>query len=158
MLHKINQKLDKVEGILIACILALASIMTFAQVFFRYVLNDSIFWAEEAILYLIIAMSFLSTSLGIRKGSHITVDLLKSCLPESLNKVFIIISAGIGILFATALLYFGGNLFFTTLGRGQLSPTLRVPIAFIYAFIPLTAMLQIIRYIDLIFSSIWSRR
>ncbi|MCV2402548.1 TRAP transporter small permease subunit [Marinomonas sp. C2222] len=146
MLTKLNLYLDKIEGACIAIILGAASILTVTQVFFRYALNDSIFWAEEAILYLIIAMSFLSTSLGIRKGSHITVDLLKSLIPNRLKPLFFFISALIGIVFAMALLYLGGLLFLNTLERGQLSSSLRIPIAAIYAFIPITAMLQIIRY------------
>lgn len=153
MLQALNRQLDQIEGGMIASILGLASLLTFIQVFFRYVLNDSIFWAEEAILYLIISMSFLSTSLGIRKGSHITVDILKSCVPDSMTKGFIILASLIGALFAVALFYYGGSLFFNTLARGQLSPTLRMPIAFMYALIPLTALLQVIRYADLIASN-----
>jgi C4-dicarboxylate transporter DctQ subunit len=151
MFEKINTYLDTIEGFLIASILATASILTITQVFFRYVLNDSIFWAEEAILYLIISMSFLSTSLGIRKGSHITVDVLKSCIPNRLKPTFNLIAAILGIIFAASLLYFGGSLFLSTLARGQLSPALRVPIAAIYAFIPITALLQMFRYSGIIY-------
>jgi C4-dicarboxylate transporter DctQ subunit len=152
MFEQISKYLDKVEGFFIASILAAASLLTFTQVFFRYVLNDSIFWAEEAILYLIISMSFLSTSLGIRKGSHITVDVLKACIPKSCIPIFIFISAFIGIAFAFALFYFGGNLFLNTLARGQLSPALRIPVASVYAFIPITALLQMFRYTEIIYS------
>lgn len=150
MFERISFCLDKVEGFLIASILAAASILTVTQVFFRYALNDSIFWAEEAILYLIITMSFLSTSLGIRKGSHITVDALKACISKNYQHIFISISAVIGIAFAIALFYFGGLLFLSTLDRGQLSPSLRIPIAFIYAFIPVTSLLQLFRYCEVI--------
>ncbi|MDB4837911.1 TRAP transporter small permease [Marinomonas sp.] len=150
MFEKINAYLDTIEGFLIASILATASVLTITQVFFRYALNDSIFWAEEAILYLIISMSFLCTSLGIRKGSHITVDVLKSCIPNSVKPAFNLMAALLGIVFAASLLYLGGDLFLNTLARGQLSPALRVPIASIYAFIPLTASLQIVRYVGII--------
>ncbi|MDP5255013.1 MULTISPECIES: TRAP transporter small permease [unclassified Vibrio] len=152
MLERINVKLDQVEGFLIASILACATVLTFTQVVFRYGFNNSLFWAEEAILYLIISMSFLSTSLGIRRGSHITVDVLKAVLSETLLPVFKVISAVIGVVFAIALLYYGGNLFLSTLARGQLSPALRIPIATIYAFIPATALLQIYRYLAIIYA------
>ncbi|MEO9654470.1 TRAP transporter small permease [Marinomonas sp.] len=154
MFEKINTYLDTIEGFFIASILALASVLTITQVFFRYALNDSIFWAEEAILYLIISMSFLCTSLGIRKGSHITVDVLKSCIPKRFSPVFSLVAAVLGIIFAASLFYFGGNLFLNTLARGQLSPALRIPIASIYAFIPITALLQMFRYTGIIYSVI----
>jgi len=153
MFKRINHILDKLEGFFIASILGTAAILTFTQVIFRYGLNSSIFWAEEAILYLIIAMSFLSTSLGIRRGSHITVDILKALISKSYIHIFTAVSAIIGIAFASALLYYGGNLFLKTLMRGQLSPALRLPIASIYIFIPITALLQIYRYIDVIHSA-----
>jgi len=152
MFERISEYLDKIEGFLIASILAVAALLTFTQVFFRYALNDSIFWAEEAVLYLIISMSFLSTSLGIRKGAHITVDVVKACLPKSCIPYFVCISACIGIAFGIALFYYGGNLFLNTIERGQLSPALRIPVASIYAFIPITALLQIFRYSEIIYS------
>lgn len=152
MLDKISKYLDKIEGLSISIILAAASILTFAQVVFRYGLNNSIFWAEEVVLYLIITMSFISTSMGIRKGAHITVDILRSVIPKSGARFFIYLSSILGILFGLALVFYGGNLFLATLARGQLSPSLRIPVAWLYAFIPATAMLQVFRYIEIIYS------
>lgn len=152
MFERINLTIDKIEGFIIASILAIATMLTFTQVIFRYGLNDSIYWAEEAILYLIISMSFLSTSLGIRQGSHITVDVLKAMISKPYLPVFKVISAIVGMAFAAALLYYGGKLFLVTFMRGQLSPALRVPIASIYALIPITALLQIYRYTAVIYS------
>ncbi|MHA2938037.1 TRAP transporter small permease [Vibrio sp. RC27] len=153
MFERVNRIVDKVEGFAIAGILALATILTFIQVVFRYGLNDSIFWAEEAILYLIISMTFLSTSLGIRRGTHITVDVVKVLVSQTYLPIFKAISATLGLAFAAALLYYGGNLFYATLMRGQLSPALRLPVASIYAFIPITASLQMYRYSELIYSA-----
>ncbi|TXR53371.1 TRAP transporter small permease [Reinekea thalattae] len=148
MLQKVSKALDQIEGFLIATILASASVLTFVQVFFRYVLNDSIFWAEEAVLYLIIAMSFLSTSLGVRKKSHITVDVLKACIPKSFQAVFLFISSLIGFVFGLLIFYYGYALYSSAVSRGQLTPTLRMPIAYIYALIPITACLQSFRYFE----------
>jgi C4-dicarboxylate transporter DctQ subunit len=157
MFELLSHYLDKIEGFLIASILAFASLLTLVQVFFRYALNDSIFWAEEVVLYLIISMSFLSTSLGIRKGAHITVDVLKSCIPKACLPIFVCISAVIGIAFASTLFYYGGNLFLNTLDRGQLSPALRIPVSLVYSFIPITAVLQIFRYSEIINSEFNNR-
>lgn len=157
MFERISKFLDKVEGVFITSILAAATILTFTQVVFRYGLNNSIFWAEEVVLYLIISMSFLSTSMGIRKGAHISVDILKSIIPKSCLPIYMVVSAFIGMLFGLALLYYGGNLFLATLSRGQLSPALRIPVAWMYAFIPATAALQIFRYSEIIYS-VWKNR
>ena len=152
MLAKISRFLDKIEGFFISSILAAASILTFTQVVFRYGFNNSIFWAEEVVLYLIITMSFIATSMGIRRGAHITVDILRSVIPKSWTRYFIYVSSVLGILFGLALVFYGGNLFLATLGRGQLSPSLRIPVAWLYAFIPATALLQVFRYFEIIYS------
>ncbi len=157
MFERISKLVDKVEGFLITSILAAATVLTFTQVVFRYGLNNSIFWAEEVILYLIIAMSFIATSMGIKKGAHISVDILKSIIPKSYLPVFMVVSASVGILFGLSLLYYGGNLFLATLSRGQLSPALRIPVAWMYAFIPATAALQVFRYTEIIYP-IWKNR
>ncbi len=152
MLERISKYLDKLEGIFLSIILAAATILTFTQVVFRYGLNNSIFWAEEVVLYLIITMSFISSSIGVRKGAHITVDVLRAIIPTSGRRFFIYLSSILGILFGLALVFYGGNLFLATLDRGQLSPSLRIPVASLYAFIPATAMLQVFRYIEIIYS------
>ncbi len=153
MFERVSKFLDKIEGFFITTILAAASILTFTQVVFRYGFNNSIFWAEEVILYLIISMSFISTSMGIRRGAHISVDILQAIIPKSYIRIFTVISASIGMLFGLALMYYGGNLFIATLSRGQLSPALRIPVAWMYAFIPVTAALQVFRYTEVIYSA-----
>jgi TRAP-type C4-dicarboxylate transport system permease small subunit len=51
-------------------------IITAAGVFFRYVLNDALPWAEEADRYLFIWLTFVGASVTMRYKAHIAVDLL----------------------------------------------------------------------------------
>jgi len=67
------------EGIVNAVAVTLFSTMvvvTAAGVFFRYVLNDALPWAEEADRYLFIWLSFVGASITMRYRAHIAVDLL----------------------------------------------------------------------------------
>ena len=51
-------------------------VVTTLGVFFRYVLNDALPWAEEADRYLFIWLSFVGASITMRHKAHIAVDLL----------------------------------------------------------------------------------
>ena len=50
--------------------------VTTLGVFFRYVLNNALPWAEEADRYLFIWLSFVGASITMRYKGHIAVDLL----------------------------------------------------------------------------------
>ena len=51
-------------------------IVVVVSVFFRYVLNDSLVWAEEFARFGLVIITFVGTGLGFRKDSHIRVDLV----------------------------------------------------------------------------------
>lgn len=83
--------------------MALAISLTFLQVVMRYVFDAPIYWTEEVVLYAIIVVSFVGISIGIRLGSHISVDLLDAFVPEKYVPALHAI--------AIALIYYGGKLF-----------------------------------------------
>ena len=49
-----------------------------AQVFFRYVLNHSLFWSEELARYILVWLTFLGASVAYRRGVHPRIDLFVS--------------------------------------------------------------------------------
>lgn len=148
MFDKIDKALARLEDGSMIFLMALAICLTFLQVVMRYVFNAPLYWAEEVVLYAIIVMSFVGISIGIRLGSHISVDLLDALVPERHVSVLRLIAIVLGILFALSLMYFGGQLFLNTLNRGQLSPALRIPVATIYAIIPIAGFLSVFRYVN----------
>jgi len=52
------------------------------QVFFRYALNDSLFWSEELGRMLLVWLSFLGASVAYKRGAHPGVGLLVQRLPR----------------------------------------------------------------------------
>lgn len=139
--------LDVLESTAMVVFMTVATVMTFVQVIFRYVLNNSIFWAEEVVLYSIICMSFVGASMGVRKHAHISVDILNTIASPRINRWLIAIACVLGAIFGGILLFYGWQLFTATLQRGQLSPALRIPVAWAYAPIPIAGVLLIIRYV-----------
>lgn len=119
------------------------TILILVQVFFRYVVDHSISWSEEAARYLMIWMGCLGAVVALRQGRHIGVRVLVERLPgQSYDKLVVplvqaIIAFLLGVLFwqGVSLSYFNYD---------QLSPALEIPMLFPYAAVPVGALLMII--------------
>ena len=73
---------------IVACIGGMVLIVG-SQVFARYVLNSSFGWADELSRLLFVWSIFLAIPIGIRKGSHIGVELLTARLPSPLRRLLL---------------------------------------------------------------------
>ena len=51
-----------------------------AQVLWRYVFNDPIYWSEELARYLFVWLTFLAASMAFRDHKHMAVDLIQPFL------------------------------------------------------------------------------
>ncbi|WP_348827813.1 TRAP transporter small permease [Halomonas sp. RT37] len=63
--------------------------VVFAQFFSRYVLGSPLGWTEEVARYLLICVGFLAATVGVRKRSHIRLELLYRYLPLRASAVMI---------------------------------------------------------------------
>jgi C4-dicarboxylate transporter DctQ subunit len=147
MIEAINKIIDRVEGFAMIVLMLIATVIAIVQVIARYVFNNSLYWSEETVLYSLIIMSFLAGSMGVRYAAHICVEVLHVFAGPRLSKILKIIAALLGLIFAVSLLYYGGRLFLNTLNMGQLSPAMRIPVAYIYLVIPVSAFFMLMRYL-----------
>ena len=88
---------------------AMTTIIT-AQVFFRYVLNDSIIWSEPAAVILMGWFIFLGAAVGIREGYHLSFDVLLYLLPEGAKLALYSISDLVVAAFGFGMVWFGWQL------------------------------------------------
>ncbi|ABA79657.1 TRAP transporter small permease subunit [Rhodobacter sphaeroides] len=63
--------------------LVLMTVFVFAQVFVRYVMNDSLHWAEPAAVMIMAWFIFLGAAVGVREGYHLSFDVLLYFLPKA---------------------------------------------------------------------------
>lgn len=118
------------------CVLALAC----AAVVFRYVLNNSIVWAEEIIRYLCIWIFFLTMFESTRCGSHLALDLLPAKLHGKPKAILDIVIEVFSIIFDCVIIRYGTQL--AIVNMGQRSPALHIPYGLIYIAIPVGALLM----------------
>lgn len=68
-------------------------------VFYRYVLNDSLSWPEEAARYGLGYIVFIGLITGVRRGTHIRIDLLDAHLPPALRRALALLLDAVCLVF-----------------------------------------------------------
>lgn len=78
------KKLDKgVNWVQTAfCVIMMFALMwlVFAMVFWRYVLNNSIVWAEEVLRYMMMWVVLVGAGLATREDQHVSIDIVQTIL------------------------------------------------------------------------------
>ena len=113
----------------------------------RYIFQESLRWTEELARYLLIWATFVGASLGVKKGVHISIDVLTVYLPEKINKGIRALSYIISIAFCITILYIGIPFVNTLMATNQLSPALRLPMYVVYGAVVVGCFLMAIRYL-----------
>jgi TRAP-type C4-dicarboxylate transport system permease small subunit len=108
-----------------AALLASYFVLVLLQVFFRYVLNESLFWAEELVRGLLVWGVMISAALVAGSRGHIRVEVLELMLPPGGKQVVRWIADALTITFSLLLLWAAIALMDRT--WFQQSPLLEVP-------------------------------
>ncbi|NOH25512.1 TRAP transporter small permease [Vibrio europaeus] len=101
---RIGKVTDAIEETLIAFFLGAMTLLTFANVVFRYVFNDNILWALELTVFMFAWMVLVGASYGVKKHFHIGVDVVINLAPEQLRKIYALIAAVCCLAFSILLL------------------------------------------------------
>jgi TRAP-type C4-dicarboxylate transport system permease small subunit len=110
-------------------------VVTTLGVFFRYVLNNALPWAEEADRYLFIWLSFVGASITMRHKAHIAVDLLMRYVPPAWRHV-------LALAAQASVLVFLGVVFWASLPVIELTSETRatatdIPLSWVYIAAPI---------------------
>lgn len=134
-----------------AALLATYFVLVLLQVFFRYVLNESLFWAEELVRGLMVWGVMVSSALVAGSRGHIRVEVLELILPPAGRKVVMWIADALTIAFSVLLLCAAIEL----MSRSwmQQSPLLGIPKWTVYMALAVGAGLE-----SLLTLLTWNRR
>ena len=92
---------------ILAGVLLVASIaLNFANVIGRYFFNASIFWAEEIMLYLMVACVFLGNVVVAWSGRQLRMDVIVAMMPAQVQKVLALVAELTFIVVAVAIVVF----------------------------------------------------
>lgn len=132
------------DSVRVLVVLAYAALIVnvSAAVFFRYVMNSSLVWAEELARYLFVWITFLAAGLGAGQNIHIGMDYLLSKLGDPARRwAQIAINCGV-IVFLGVLIVVGVEL--AQFGTRSPSMLLGVRMSYVYAAVPIGALVMLL--------------
>lgn len=77
---------DQFEEGVIVFLISTMTLLVFFEVIMRFVFNTGFMWAQELTLHISAWMVLFGASWGIKKGTHIGVDLLVKNLPRGMRR------------------------------------------------------------------------
>jgi len=141
MLDKISYWIDSASRTLIVVFLIIMTVVLAIQVVLRYFFQMGIIWSDELARFLMIALVYIGAASAIRDNSHITVSVFEDRNP-ALRKWLAPIQWVIVFLYSLCLIKFG----FDTLKvvGAQSSANMGISMGWIYAVLPISAIITII--------------
>lgn len=130
---------------LLIVMLAVMSVIIFANVVLRYTTSQSIEWAEEVARHLMIWLTFIGCGPVLRYGGHIAVENLQDMLPRSVAIALRALIALLLLALFAALVWFGIEYMDRT--QYQQTPATQISFAYIYAALPIGAAMTLIHWL-----------
>jgi C4-dicarboxylate transporter DctQ subunit len=170
--------LDRLEEVLIATLMATATIIIFVAVAHRYSLTGvaaafnygrahdigwltdigrfgfvwlrsiNLTWAQELCIYLFVWMAKFGAAYGVRTGVHVGVDVLVNRLPAGPRHKIITFALMCGALFTAIVGTLGARFVWEMAGTDQVSADLEMPMWIVYLCVPLGSYLMCFRFLQ----------
>jgi C4-dicarboxylate transporter, DctQ subunit len=114
----------------------------------------SIYFAEEIAEFLVIFVSFVGVSYGVRRARHIRMGAFLDMMPPKMEKVFIIIISVVSAVVLFYLSYLSYEYVFHSMNKGHETPALRLPYWIFYVVVPIGFFMAAVQYVRTIIKNI----
>ncbi len=134
--------IDKILDYLLFIVLAVMSLTMAANVFCRFLLKFSIYWADELAQVLMVWLTFLGAAVAVRENAHYVFDYLSRKLKGRSLVIFMLFSKALGLTSVVLLLFFSTEV---TIGiRSWIMPAMEVSRTFVYGACPVGCLFMLI--------------
>jgi TRAP-type transport system small permease protein len=147
--------LDGFVEILVGALVVVMFCLLTTQVFFRYVLNNSIVWAEEVLLYMFSWMIFLGAAVNVRRKSHVLIDAFVKVLPVRFQRALEMLVHTMLLVIFVVMTVKGAQ--FSYMCRYTQSMALDIPLYYTYGAIPVSFALMTRSHLQLIWHRYFCR-
>ena len=125
-------------------------VLTVIQVLSRYVIKMPVTFTEEMGRFLFIWVSFLGAALVMKDDNHMRLDILKDKLSPQVEALLELVVYTAILLFSVVV--FSESLRLMKLTTRQIAPVSRIPMAAVYAVLPISTFFMSIYSIRFIIS------
>jgi len=101
---KFGRIVNEIEETLIAVILGLMTLITFANVVARYVFNANILWALETTVFLFAWLVLIGASYCVKTRAHLGVDVVLNAVSPGIRRILALLSVAASLAFSVLLL------------------------------------------------------
>lgn len=150
--------LDRLEEIIIATLIAAATLLIFVAVVHRYgsgipllypyLRHIDLAWAQELCIYMFVWMAKFGAAYGVRTGIHVGVDVLVNRLEPEHRMPLVMFALFCGVLFTAIIGTLGATFVAHMAQTDQVSADLEVPMWIVYLAIPLGSFLMCFRFLQ----------
>ncbi|WP_320045327.1 TRAP transporter small permease [uncultured Desulfobacter sp.] len=135
-MQQIFKFIDRVENFTLVWTILILALIGFVQVITRYIFNFSFPWFEELGRYLGVFIAFLGAAIGVKTGSHFTMDLLILMLPLSIRWLVNLLSHLLSAGFFFIVAVYSWKIISRMYGYETTSPVMGIPMYIAYLPIP----------------------
>jgi TRAP-type C4-dicarboxylate transport system permease small subunit len=137
-----SSPLERLLGRFLVIVMAVSVLNVLWQVFTRFVLSNPSSYTEELARYLLIWIGLVGAAYASGRQLHLAIDLLPRALHGRSRVVLDVTIRIIVATFALGVLGYGGFVLVRiSLGLGQTSAALGIPIGWVYSVIPVSGLL-----------------
>jgi len=150
--------LDRLEEVLIASLMAAATLLIFVAVVHRYGTGVPFLypylhpihlsWAQELCIYMFVWMAKFGAAYGVRTGIHVGVDVLVNQLAPAPRRWVVLFSLFCGALFTAVVGTMGAKFVLELYQTDQVSADLEVPRWIVFSCVPLGSYLMCFRFLQ----------
>ena len=142
MIDKISDACDAISRILSITLVTVFTVTVLIQVFFRYVLNNSLSWPEELARFMLVWMTFIAAAPALKRGFHVGVDyFVDQFVPIPWMKISILAINQLIILGFLGIVFYHGLRQFVNAGD-LISPALQISYRWVYLSLPIGAFMM----------------
>ena len=145
-MSKIGRILNNIEELVLGLTLLGLAVFVFIQVVLRYGFHFAFSWAQELGRYLTIFLTFLGASLGVKYGTHFSMEALVKYLPPRLSHLVQALANFLCGVFFFVIIYFALVQIEKLHRYGARTATLRMPMYIPYIPIPVFSLTMSLRF------------
>lgn len=142
----IDQGISRAEAVILALGVILMAINTIGNVVSRFVLGESLHFAEEVNRILIVMITFAGIGYAARHGRHIRMSAFYDQLPVGGRRAMMVVMSLFTAMVMFLLCYYSLGYIQTTYARGRVLPSLGIPVWMMYVWVPIGFTVTGIQY------------